>query len=100
MNSSIFVLLCVPLQLCEDLFSRVSKNQSAQLSYSVEVSPGLGRGLGGEPRCPLGREEASRAIKTSAVSGVRQPGIYSRLYRLVTVALGKRFLSRLLSMFI
>ncbi|XP_059991580.1 kinesin-like protein KIF1C isoform X2 [Lagenorhynchus albirostris] len=25
-------------QLCEDLFSRVSKNQSAQLSYSVEVS--------------------------------------------------------------
>nr|XP_012315972.1 kinesin-like protein KIF1C isoform X2 [Aotus nancymaae] len=25
-------------QLCEDLFSRVSENQSAQLSYSVEVS--------------------------------------------------------------
>uniref|UniRef100_A0A8C9M620 Kinesin family member 1C n=1 Tax=Panthera tigris altaica TaxID=74533 RepID=A0A8C9M620_PANTA len=25
-------------QLCEDLFSRVNKNQSAQLSYSVEVS--------------------------------------------------------------
>ncbi|XP_077021760.1 kinesin-like protein KIF1C isoform X2 [Tamandua tetradactyla] len=25
-------------QLCEDLFSRVSKNQSAELSYSVEVS--------------------------------------------------------------
>lgn len=30
-----------PLQLCEDLFSRVGENQNAQLSYSVEVSPGL-----------------------------------------------------------
>lgn len=36
-----------PLQLCEDLFSRVSKNQSAELSYSVEVSPGLGGQEGG-----------------------------------------------------
>lgn len=45
MNTSVSVPLCVSLQLCEDLFSRVSKNQSAQLSYSVEVSPGFGRGL-------------------------------------------------------
>lgn len=37
-------LLCVALQLCEDLFSRVHVNQNAQLSYSVEVSPSLGAG--------------------------------------------------------
>lgn len=37
----------VYLQLCEDLFSRVNKNESAQLSYSVEVSVGLGGAWGG-----------------------------------------------------
>lgn len=73
-NSSISVPLCVPLQLCEDLFSRVSKNQSAELSYSVEVSPGLGRGLE-VVQCPLGREEVNRVIKTKGIFGVRQPGI-------------------------
>lgn len=44
-------LFCGSFQLCEDLFSRVNVNQSAQLSYSVEVSPSLGAGRQ-EAWCP------------------------------------------------
>lgn len=61
MNRNFSVLLCVPLQLCEDLFSRVSENQSSQLSYSVEVSPSLG-GRQGRGLLPLGRKTGEQSI--------------------------------------
>jgi hypothetical protein len=53
-------LVC-SLQLCEDLFSRISENQSSQLSYSVEVSSSVGGGQGG------GKVER---LRLRAVSGV------------------------------
>lgn len=60
--------LRVPFQLCEDLFSRVNKNQSAELSYSVEVSVGFGRGTGRGQ----GARRPWAGVRPRAVSGVRQ----------------------------
>lgn len=74
------LLLCVPFQLCEDLFSRVNKNESAQLSYSVEVS----LGLGGAP----GRGGAAEA-RLWAVSGLRQPRACLQPHPLLMAALGR-----------